>query len=133
LPFAYFASALPEVPTASQLRKIYIDLYQKALQMAGGSATAPVSKDATSLISYNLGLTDKVMILCPRTSEGTKIQSNDGELIGPISLNGTVLGGTLLVKSGAEWDALRSDDVKLHDVLRSVGIDPTKSAPNERL
>lgn len=73
------------------------------------------------------------MVLCPRTSEGTKIRNNDGELIGPIYLNGTVLGGTLLVKSDAEWDALRSDDVKLHDVLSSIGIHPTNSAPNERL
>jgi ATP adenylyltransferase len=73
------------------------------------------------------------MVLCPRTSEGTKIKSVDGEFIGPISLNGTVLGGTLLVKSEVEWDALRNDESRLGDVLKSIGIDSTIPTPNERL
>lgn len=64
------------------------------------------------------------MVLCPRSSEGTKILSNDGEPVGPVSLNGTILGGTLLVKSESEWDALRNDDSKLELVLKSIGFDP---------
>jgi ATP adenylyltransferase len=73
------------------------------------------------------------MVLCPRTSEGAKIKSDSGELIGPISLNGTVLGGTLLVKSEAEWDTLRNDESRLEEVLKSIGIDSTIPTPNERL
>lgn len=66
------------------------------------------------------------MVLCPRASEGTKIKSNNGGDIGPVSLNGTVLGGTLLVKSEAEWDALRNDQSKLMDILAAIGFPPNK-------
>lgn len=84
-------------------------------------------------ISYNLGLTDRVMVLCLRTCESIKIKSDTGDLVGPVSLNGTVLGGTLLVKNEAEWNALRSDESKLEKILSSIGIGPTKFALNERL
>jgi ATP adenylyltransferase len=120
LPFSYFAATIPSDPTGKQLREIYLDLYEKACQVSGVHVTKPGTAD--SLISYNLGLTDKAIVLCPRTSEGTKIEGSQGELIGPISLNGTVLGGTFLVKTEIEWNALKSDESRLMGILKSIGI-----------
>jgi len=133
LPFTYFASPLPSTPTTQQIYDTYINLHQQACRTILGAKCEPISGDVKSPISYNLGLTLEAMVLCPRTSEGTKIKSVDGEFIGPISLNGTVLGGTLLVKSEVEWDALRNDESRLGDVLKSIGIDSTIPTPNERL
>lgn len=44
--------------------------------------------------------------------------------IGPIALNGTILAGTLMVKTEEEWDALRGPDGPwiLGNILREVGI-----------
>lgn len=106
LPFKYFAATIPDASTAKQLHNIYKELYEKACQLCGINKSEITTE---SLISYNLGLTDKSIVLCPRRSEGTKIETSQGELIGPIALNGTVLGGTLLVKTRTEWDALKAD------------------------
>lgn len=114
-----------EHPTASQLHETYIRLHKQACLAMGLADTA--SQDSDSAISYNLGLTDRSMVLCPRISEGTKITSKSGTQIGPISLNGTVLGGTLLVKSEEEWDAMQDDGKALTKVLRVIGINPKAS------
>lgn len=66
------------------------------------------------------------MVVCPRISEGLIIKSNNGESIGPVALNGTLLAGTLLVKSEIEWDTLRSDESKLNEILGSIGINSNK-------
>jgi ATP adenylyltransferase len=117
LPFAYFASSLPSNPSAEQLHSTYKSLYEQACQLTGSD-----SQSRQSSISYNLGLTNRSMVLCPRVSEGTKIHGSNGHLLGPISLNGTILGGTLLVKSEEEWNAMRSDASKLKEVLSAIGI-----------
>jgi sulfate adenylyltransferase (ADP) / ATP adenylyltransferase len=71
------------------------------------------------------------MVLCPRLSEGLEIKGSNDSLIGPIALNGTLLGGTLLVKSEAEWDALRNDEKKLKDILQAIGV-PAITKEKER-
>lgn len=81
-------------------------------------------EDVTFAISYNLGLTNKSMVLCPRTSEGLSITGANGDLLGPIALNGTLLAGTLLVKSQAEWEAVRKNERILLDVLKAIGVPP---------
>ena len=73
------------------------------------------------------------MVLCPRAAEGMKISNNSGDEVGSVSLNGTVLGGTLLVKNEDEWDALRNDESKLKDVLSIIGIPPIKREQDGRL
>ena len=115
LPFAYFRSVIPENPTPQQLHETYLTLHNKSLRIA-----------ETSLMSYNLGLTDRAMVICPRTAEGTTLQSASGEFIGTVSLNGTLLAGTLLVKTEAEWNTMRADGSKLKEVLGSIGIKPNK-------
>lgn len=117
LPFTYFASNLPSDPSAAQLHSTYRKLYEQACRASGTD-----SEILQSTISYNLGLTDRSMVLCPRTSEGTKILNKNGEPVGPISLNGTILGGTLLVKSQEEWDSMHEDASKLSEVLHAIGL-----------
>jgi ATP adenylyltransferase len=80
-----------------------------------------------SSISYNLGLTDQGMVLCPRVSEGLGLVNHNGQLTGPIALNGTILGGTLLVKSEEEWDTLQQDQSQLSDILQAIGL-PSESS-----
>ena len=71
-------------------------------------------------------MTSRGMVVCPRTSEGLIIRNSKGNSIGPVALNGTLLAGTLLVKSQAEWDALRNDESKLSDILSSIGVSSIK-------
>lgn len=85
-------------------------------------AKLPENYQSESSISYNLGFTDKSMVLCPRTSEGLSIKDKDNNTIGSVALNGTLLAGTLLVKSEAEWNAIRKDGGMLFDVLDKIGV-----------
>lgn len=127
LPFVYFSAEVPKKASPEQLHQIYIDLHGRACQLVKNSAAASSSTSTSpqSPISYNLGFTDRAIVLCPRTSEGLEIEDSTGKTIGPIALNGTVLGGTLLVKSEEEWNALRNDDSKLASVLQAIGISST--------
>jgi len=47
-----------------------------------------------------------------------------GDIVDPgvISLNGTILAGTLMVKAEAEWDVLRARPELLVNALREVGF-----------
>jgi sulfate adenylyltransferase (ADP) / ATP adenylyltransferase len=130
----YFSSSIPDNASSEQLHDIYAALYRKAIDANGGSiANLDYSPGGRSLISYNLGFTDRVMVLCPRSSEGTKITGKGGDLIGPVALNGTLLGGTLLVKNEEEWDAIRDDKAKLEYILQKIGISPNAQPNEERL
>lgn len=54
-------------------------------------------------------------------------------MIGPIALNGTILGGTLLVKSEAEWQTLQNVESKLMDILGAIGVPPTMTDHESQL
>ncbi|CAG8971480.1 hypothetical protein HYALB_00002064 [Hymenoscyphus albidus] len=142
LPFTYFASEISRDATPGQLHELYVKMHQQAClasekyQISSPTGTPLISKstrDHESPISYNLGFTDRVMLLCPRVSEGLEIESADGNKIEPIALNGAVLGGTLLVKSEGEWQTLQNDFSKLQHVLGAIGIPPAASSHNEHL
>ncbi|KAH7409412.1 Ap4A phosphorylase-like protein II [Cadophora sp. MPI-SDFR-AT-0126] len=127
LPFSYFSAHVPDNASAEELHRIYTDLHGQACQVVESAEAASPNTTVSSqksAISYNLGFTDRAIILCPRASEGLKIGGTSDNMIGPIALNGTVLGGTLLVKSKEEWEALRNDESKLTDILQAIGITP---------
>ncbi|KAJ8065061.1 hypothetical protein OCU04_005774 [Sclerotinia nivalis] len=130
LPFTYFAASLPVDIQPSDLHATYIGLHQKACQLM--ETTSPVNHKRESPISYNLGLTDKSMVLCPRTAEGLAIKDANGNTIGSVALNGTLLAGTLLVKSETEWNAVRKDEEILLDVLKTIGIPTNTVEPQYR-
>ena len=126
LPFTYFSSPLPEDSNPETLHQIYNSLLEQACSLTKRAIEGLDDDENTgsekSPISYNLALTDRAMVLCPRMSEGLQIKSGKGDLIGPISLNGTILGGTLLVKTEQEWDALIKHEEKLKDILQAIGV-----------
>ena len=70
-------------------------------------------------------MTTTAMAICPRTSESARladVTSNEDQSSGVVALNGTILAGTLMVKTKSEWDRLRQNPEQLRDLLRSVGV-----------
>lgn len=140
LPFAVFAERLRPEMSASDLRAAYIRLYRRACASASAGRPPPEEEDGgvEAQISYNLAMTRKAMVLCPRTAEGGDVVaatrrggSEEGkEEVGKLALNGTVLAGTALVKSRDEWDALRADGgQQLWDILGGIGVSPSLLPP----
>ncbi|QSZ30495.1 hypothetical protein DSL72_000049 [Monilinia vaccinii-corymbosi] len=121
-PFTYFSASLPVNIPPSDLYATYLILHQRACRLMQVNFPTNLSVQSESPISYNLGFTNRSMVLCPRISEGLLIQDNEGNNIGPVALNGTLLAGTLLVKSEAEWDTLLKDERILTHILKTIGV-----------
>ncbi|KAK7745616.1 bifunctional AP-4-A phosphorylase/ADP sulfurylase [Diatrype stigma] len=134
LPFAVLAAAVSPDASAEARHTAYVDLYKRAVRAvlsapAGGAADeeeADVPGDGEAKISYNFAMTRNSMALCPRTAEGAVIRNRAGVEVGQVALNGTLLAGTALVKTQAEWDALVENPSLLHGVLGQIGIKPSK-------
>lgn len=127
LPFATFGESLREDMTPPELRAAYLRLYSRACAAAGvgempGEELASLNHAPKSLISYNLAITRTAMVIAPRVAEGSAVVGNDGQEVGKLALNGTVLAGTALVKSQPEWDALRADPDQLGEILGKIGV-----------
>lgn len=136
LPFAHFAAPIPPNPSAETLHAMYLSLYRAAVKAARGPDDGEISNDipieGPAIISYNLGLTESTMMICPRKTESAQIPigSVDVDNIadpGIVSLNGTILAGTLMVKAEAEWDELRKNQEHLTNVLETIGYPPLDS------
>lgn len=124
LPLATFAERIASDVEPEALRSAYVRLYRRACAAAGldKSELGDLAADGVpAKISYNLGMTRNSLVVCPRVAEGDVVRSRDGEEVGRLALNGTVLAGTALVKSEAEWDALRADPGQLRRVLGKIG------------
>ncbi|KAJ5719854.1 hypothetical protein N7493_006732 [Penicillium malachiteum] len=83
-------------------------------------------------------MTLSTMMIAPRRSETAKIPMDvlaAGDIVDPgvLSLNGTILAGTLMVKAEAEFDALRSNPENLSQVFRDVGFSRIDSYGNSVL
>ncbi|KAJ5591849.1 ATP adenylyltransferase C-terminal [Penicillium hispanicum] len=137
LPFAHFALPIPPNPTPEALHEIYLSLYRVAIAATEGdnprslststSASKPVRAEGPAAISYNLALTLSTMMICPRRQETARVPVDAvaaPEIAdhGVVSLNGTILAGTLMVKAEAEWDALRGNPEILTRILADVGF-----------
>ncbi|CAI6337760.1 unnamed protein product [Periconia digitata] len=135
LPFMHFAQRFSADPTGTELQKIYRKLYylaQDAVQnysqtsQRGLFSTATAS-DGDLPISYNLAMTTTGIAILPRRSEGHVLLGDDGSQIGYVQLNGTALGGTLMVKQKKEWDMLRKSPAVLDEVLSSIGVPSSRA------
>jgi sulfate adenylyltransferase (ADP) / ATP adenylyltransferase len=127
LPFFHFAMSIPVSPDAGTLQQIYHRLYDRASrslqswkQGAPPEDTAGTNHTTETLISYNLAMTTRAMAICPRRNETAMLSTTSGE--GSVPVNGTILGGTLMVKELSEWDALRNGHVRIDEVLKEIGI-----------
>ncbi|KAI2469273.1 HIT-like protein [Annulohypoxylon bovei var. microspora] len=122
LPFNIFTTSMRSDMSAKERHSAYLELYRRATKSV--FPDREVKDEGEAQISYNFAMTSSTMALCPRTAEGVMIKNKSGEDIGQVSLNGTVLAGTALVKNQAEWDALREDPDMLLDVLKGIGLPP---------
>ncbi|KAI1335699.1 ATP adenylyltransferase-domain-containing protein [Xylariaceae sp. FL0016] len=131
LPLQILTAEISEDMTPRERHDTYVELYKQAVRASQGNSSSPGGLEERDVpgvgeakISYNFAMTKTSMALCPRVAEGSTIQDDKGKDIGVVSLNGTVLAGTALVKNEAEWDVLRANPAMLLDVLKQIGIQP---------
>ena len=62
-----------------------------------------------------------------RRKEGEMVRRDDGSEIDMVSSNGTMLGGTLLLKNEEAWRILGTDSKRLAMVLEAVGIPASRA------
>ncbi|KAF2031284.1 Ap4A phosphorylase-like protein II [Setomelanomma holmii] len=129
LPFAHFAKLFTSEPSSSELLSIYNDLYQAASDEVSKFVAAHPEQlslhpgdEGNSTFSYNLAMTTAGMCILPRRAEGTMLRREDGSEVGFVALNGTTLGGTMMVKYQEEWDLLRKWPEMLDHILLAIGI-----------
>jgi ATP adenylyltransferase len=134
IPFTHFAVRLPAEPSGDDLLEAYQGLLQIAREavddfIAAGASDLSLhaTEDGSLPISYNLAMTTSGMAILPRRSEGSMLKNDDGTDVGYVELNGTALGGTLMVKNQAEWDILRMKPENLDTILKDIGIPPTRT------
>ena len=158
VPFRVFAERIVAGEGSTDLHATYLRLYERACEAVlgpgwreedrrggrGGTAAGKEEEDGEeegdeeeARISYNLAMTHDVMAIAPRVAEGGTVTApasggEDGgggrRVVGKLALNGTVLAGTALVKSQAEWDALRAEPEQLLEILGRIGV-PSVQAP----
>ena len=129
IPFAYFHRSFRSEPSGAELLAMYNELYEAAKAAVDKFISShpdhfalhPVD-DGDLPISYNLAMTTTGMVIIPRRAEGTMLRRDDGSEIGFVALNGTTLGGTMMVKHQDEWDMLRNNAKLLDNILNAIGI-----------
>mgnify|MGYP005989453277 CR=1 FL=1 len=119
-PFQTFAEKISLKVSGEELYAAYLRLHHKACEAAG--VQGDVAAGGEAKISYNLAMTEDVLVVCPRVAEGGVIADSNGQEVGKLSLNGTMLAGTALVKSEAEWDALNQNPQTVTNILKGVGL-----------
>ncbi|KAF2735097.1 Ap4A phosphorylase-like protein II [Polyplosphaeria fusca] len=137
VPFTHYAMEFSSQPSGSDLLEAYNRLFKAAKEavddyVASNSDNFRLhpTEDGSLPISYNLAMTTSGMAICPRRSGGAMLQRDDGSNIGFVELNGTVLGGTLMVKDQEEWDVLKAQPDKLTSILSAIGF-PTSTQTAE--
>ncbi|KAH6838483.1 histidine triad-like protein [Chaetomium sp. MPI-CAGE-AT-0009] len=119
LPFTTFVG---RIGPGVDLMEVYLGLYRRACEAVLGSGGSGGS-------GGGLG---EVMVIAPRVVEGALVtvpgEGGARREVGKLALNGTVLAGTALVKTQAEWDALREDPEQVVEILGRIGV-PKVQAP----
>lgn len=127
LPILHFATPLEGSLLTSALHSKYILLLKAALSAAKYPGQAfneevSIEDNGNAALSYNLAMTTERMAICPRSKEGAAIRGASPDSF--VAINGTILGGTLMVKDEAEWSILRQDSSVLEGLLASLGYPP---------
>ena len=131
LPFVHFATTLQPSLGAAEIHRTYLFLMQAAL--AGISEATDlealdavsISRDGRTTFSYNLAMTAEVMAILPRKAEATGIP---GVADSSIAVNGTILAGTMMVKSEEEWERLRKQPEHVLKILDDITYSKTRNA-----
>lgn len=127
LPFLHYATELSQDVSAHELHSKYIFLLRTAVcGLRKDSSEAEldenehIERNGEAIISYNLAMTTDMMAIFPRRSEAAEVPSA-GQAAGSVAINGTILGGTLMVKDENEWKTLRETPCILDDMLTTIG------------
>jgi sulfate adenylyltransferase (ADP) / ATP adenylyltransferase len=128
VPFIHFAVKLEPHVSAASLHAKYIMLMKAALSASTTHARSrgeeserqEIERDGRTTFSYNLALTTDTMAICPRRCETAQIPGLDESH--DVSINGTILGGTLMVKNVTEWHTMLENPHVLDDLIASVGF-----------
>ncbi|KAI9825422.1 MAG: bifunctional AP-4-A phosphorylase/ADP sulfurylase [Thelocarpon impressellum] len=120
-PLLHFHAPILRRAAPSALHALYLSLLTRAVSCVHRHSPPEVKGEAA--ISYNLAMTPSNMMLLPRRAESAFIEpvGSDTGPLGPVDVNGTILGGCLMVKAAEDWDALRSDESRLWGVLERIG------------
>ncbi|KAF2856996.1 Ap4A phosphorylase-like protein II [Plenodomus tracheiphilus IPT5] len=136
LPFVHFAHTFGSEPSGAQLLRTYTSLYSAAQAAIHGFIASDPERLAShsteggdSSFSYNLAMTTSGMVILPRRCEGTMLRHEDGNEAGFVALNGTALGGTMMVKHRVEWDLLRKRPELLDYILSQIGLPRESASP----
>lgn len=125
IPFMYFSAPISPRTTSRQLLETYTALWKLARYAVEKYGAREGDGDAGEM-SYNMAFTDDAMVILPRRAEGLAVPTGLPEpaprVTGLVAANGTVLGGTVLVKDVVEWEVLRGDGGRLGVVLEGIGI-----------
>jgi len=134
LPLMHFGTRLPTRPSPDELMSTYTMLYETAerevheyVEKHPDDLALHDTADGSNAISYNLALTNEVMVICPRRKEGLMLRKADGTDLDFVALNGTLLGGTLMVKNEECFELLKQDNIRLQEVLKAIGLPTTSS------
>jgi ATP adenylyltransferase len=120
MPLLFFQEDIPTNCSPQNVHEIYTRLLRSCRK-----AWDVYSEDAkmqASEFSYNIGMQTSSIVLCPRIKEGVTLRRDDDMEIGYVALNGTMTGGTLMVKRPEEWNYLRNTPGAIDRVLEGLGL-----------
>jgi sulfate adenylyltransferase (ADP) / ATP adenylyltransferase len=137
LPFVHYATKIETNTSPSSLYSKYLMLMKAALSATKSSSNTQqdydiddkveIEKNGQTTFSYNLAITTDTMAICPRKCESALIPGLGDDH--DVSINGTILGGTLMVKDETEWKTLRHDPHMLDCILEAIGYTRLPSSP----
>ncbi|RSL64485.1 hypothetical protein CEP54_004702 [Fusarium duplospermum] len=127
LPFTAVARNISGMD-ANQLHSTYLELYQKGCMVEATITRHPKHEinpplEGPSRISYNLAMTKDTMVLLPRLSDKIHLQDAEGKPLGiKLSVNGTILAGTVLVKEEQDYKTIQKFPDALKRSLERIGV-----------
>lgn len=130
LPFVQFATPLETGITPRNLYLKYTLLMTAALSAISHpyevtdsvayDESVQIEQDGQTTFSYNLAMTTGRMAICPRKAEAASVPGAGADSL--VAINGTILGGTLMVKNEQHWDALKANPHTLDDILQTIAF-----------
>ena len=118
--FGYSLKSLPESPSSSDLYAIYSEVRESSYKAwTEDCSDIDQSPREPENFSYNMAMTTSALVVCPRTRDSCSLGS-----VGDVTLNGTMLAGTFMVKDEKLWDFIKKKPQVPMNVMRTVGILP---------
>ncbi|QDS72354.1 hypothetical protein FKW77_008070 [Venturia effusa] len=141
LPFAWFDVDLVAEPNDKQLCEIYNQLRLRASGETDNKGVSNMGKDKP--YSHNLAMTTSSMMLIPRQQDSATVLTADGKLPRSVtgeekdwkvSLNGTIMAGTLMVKDQELFEYLKEDKTGAIDrVLAEACFPPIVNKGSQKI